>query len=147
MSLACIAGTGKEKLDAVLHNFITAKNTHRYYDSAFLPSVTYTFPTNVTPEGHLRNIQNASIRPILNRLGYANSTPHAILYGTQSLGGTGLRPFYDQEDPSKMELVLKDVRASTMVTTQLRIALAWYRRMSGISHPILEAPSILLPHL
>jgi hypothetical protein len=34
-----------------------------------------------------------------------------------------------------------------MVTTQLHIALAWCQRVSGISHPILEAPSILLPHL
>jgi hypothetical protein len=87
------------------------------------------------------------MRPIINRLGYAKSTPHAILYGSQSLGGTGLRPFYDEQGSSKVELVLTHFRANTMVTTQLHIALAWCQRMSGISHPILEAPSILLPRL
>jgi hypothetical protein len=146
-SLAHIAATAKAKSDAVLHNFITAKIAHRYYYSVFLPSVTYSFPTNVIPEGQLRHIQNASMRSIVNRLGYAKSTPHAILYGPQPLGGTGLRPLYDEQGSSKVELVLKHFRANTMVTTQLHIALAWCQRMSGISHPILEAPSILLPHL
>jgi hypothetical protein len=46
-----------------------------------------------------------------------------------------------------MELVLKHFRSSTMVSTQLNIALAWCQRMSGISKPILEYPSIHLPHL
>jgi hypothetical protein len=87
------------------------------------------------------------MRPIINRLGYAKSTPHAILYGPQLLGGTGRRPFHDEQGSSKVELVLKHSRANTMVTTQLHITLAWCQRMSGISHPILEAPSILLPHL
>jgi hypothetical protein len=34
-----------------------------------------------------------------------------------------------------------------MVTTQLHIALAWCQRISGVFHPIPEAPSILIPHL
>ena len=46
-----------------------------------------------------------------------------------------------------MELVLKHFRSSTMVSTQLNIALAWCQRMSGISKPLLEYPSIQLPHL
>jgi hypothetical protein len=46
-----------------------------------------------------------------------------------------------------VKLVLKHFRANTMVTTQLHIALAWCQRMSGVFHPIPEAPSILLPHL
>jgi hypothetical protein len=107
----------------------------------FLPSVTYSFLTNVIPEGQLSNIQNASTRPMINRLGYAKSTPRAILYGPQSHGGTGLRPLHDEQGSSKVELALIHFRANTMVTTQLHIALAWCQRMSGISHPILEAPS------
>jgi hypothetical protein len=78
---------------------------------------------------------------------HAKSTPRAILYGPQSLGGTGLRPFYDEYCSSEVELVLTHFRANTMVTTQLHIAVAWCQRMSGISHPILDAPSILLPQL
>jgi hypothetical protein len=48
---------------------------------------------------------------------------------------------------SKMELVLKHFWSSTMVTTQLHIALSWCLRMSGISKPIVEFPSITLPQL
>jgi hypothetical protein len=91
-SLAHISATAKAKSDAVFHNFITAKSAHRYYYSVFLPRVTYSFPTNVIPEGQLRNTRNASMRPIINRLGYAKSTPMPFLYGPQSLEGTGLRP-------------------------------------------------------
>jgi hypothetical protein len=86
------------------------------------------------------------LETFLNRLGDAKSTPHAILYGPhKSLGGTG--PFYAEQGSSKVELVLKHSRANTIVTTQLHIALVWCQSMSGISHPILEVPSILLPHL
>jgi hypothetical protein len=67
-SLAHIAATTKAKSDAPLHNFINVKSAHRYYYSVFLPSESYSFPTNVIPEGQLRNIQNASMRPIINRL-------------------------------------------------------------------------------
>jgi hypothetical protein len=49
-------------------------------------------------------------------MGYARTTP-AVLYGPQSLGGGGLRSFYDCQ------------------------------RMSGTSKPVLEVPSIPLPHL
>ena len=146
-SLQHIASIAKGKSEAVLKNFISAESAHRYYYSVFLPSVTYSFPTNTIPERHLRKVQNESIRPILNRMGYARSIPHAIVYGPQFLGGIGLRSFYDEQGSSKMELVLKHFRSSTMVTTQLHIALAWCQRMSGISKPILEFPSITLPHL
>jgi hypothetical protein len=46
-----------------------------------------------------------------------------------------------------MELVLKHLRSSTMVTTQLHIALAWCQRHAGISNPLLEFPATPLPPL
>jgi hypothetical protein len=46
-----------------------------------------------------------------------------------------------------MELMLKNSRSSTLVTTQLHIALAWYQRHAGISTPILDLPATTLPHL
>jgi hypothetical protein len=80
-------------------------------------------------------------------MGYAKSTPQSIVYGPKSLGGTGLRSFCDEQDSSKMELILKHLWSSTMVTTQLHIALAWCQRMYGISKLIFEFPSIKLTHL
>jgi hypothetical protein len=146
-NLAHINKAAKEKSDAVLQNFITSRSAHRYYYSVFLPSVTYSFPTNINPESQLRRIQSSSMRPILNRMGYAKSTPQAILYGPQSLGGAGLRSFYDEQGSSTVELVLKHFRSTSMVNTQLHIALAWCQRMSGIFSHILEVPSITLPRL
>jgi hypothetical protein len=124
-NLAHINKAAKEKFDAVLHNFLTARSAHRYYYSVFLPSVTYSFPTNIIWESQLRKIQSSSMRPILNRMGYAKSTPQAILYGPQSLGGAGLRSFYDEQSSSTVKLVLKHFRSTSMVNTQLHIALAW----------------------
>jgi hypothetical protein len=132
---------------AVQKSFISAKCAHRYYGSVFFPSVTYSFPTNAIPERHLQQIQNKSTRPILNKMGYAKSFPHALIYGPPSLGGIGLRTFYDEQGSTKMELVLKHLRCPTMVNTQLHIALAWCQRMCGTSTPILEFPTIELPHL
>jgi hypothetical protein len=80
-----------QKANTISNSFITTTCAHRYYYSIFLPSVTYSFPTNTIPEHHLRHIQNKSTRPILNKMGYAKSTPHAL---------------YDEQGSSKMELVL-----------------------------------------
>ena len=132
---------------AVQKSFITAKCAHRYYGSVFLPSVTYSLPTASIPEKHLLTIQNQSTLPILNKMGYAKSFPHALVYGPQSLGGIGLRTFYDEQGSTKVELVLKHFRSTTLVNTQLNIALAWCQRVCGISQPILEFPGIALPHL
>jgi hypothetical protein len=132
---------------AVQKSFITAKCAHRYYGSVFLPSVTYSLPTASLPEKQHLKIQNQSTRPILNKIRYPKSFPHALVYSPQSLGGIGLRTFYDKQGSTKVELVLKNFRSTTMVNTQLHIALAWCQRVSGISQPILEFPGIALPHL
>jgi hypothetical protein len=135
------------KNPSLLHHYVDAKSAYQFYFSIFLPSVTYSFPTNTIPEGPLTAVQNASFRPILSRMGLARNTPHAILYDPQSLGGVGLPSFYDEQGSSQMELVLKHSRSSTIVTTQIHIALAWCQRHAGISNPRLEFPATTLPHL
>jgi hypothetical protein len=146
-SLEYITTIAKATSNVLVHHFVDAKSAYRFYYAVFLPRVAYSFPTNTIPEHLLTKVQNASVRPILSRMGFARSTPHAILYGPSSLGGAGLRSFYDEQGSSQMELVLKHLRSSTMVTTQLHIALAWSQRLSGTSQPILEFPAIALPRL
>jgi hypothetical protein len=146
-SLQHIQAIAMEKSNLLLHHNVDAKSAYQFYFSIFLQSITYSFSTNTIPEGPLTTAQNASVRPILSRMGLARNTFHAILYGSQSLGRVGLRSFYDEQGSSQMELVLKHSRSSTMVTTQLHIALAWRQRYAGISTPILEFPAKTLPHL
>jgi ribonuclease HI len=146
-SLDYIATIATTKSKAVMNSSIDAKSAWRYYFAVFLPSVTYSLPTNVIPERQLQTLQNATVRPILNKMGYPKSLPHAIVYGPTSLGGLGLRSFYDEQGSTKMELVLKHLRSNTLVTTQVHIALAWCQRLCGTSLPILEFPSRDLPHL
>jgi hypothetical protein len=136
-----------EKSKLLLRHYVDAKFTYQFYFSIFLPSVTYSFPTNTILEGPLTTVQHASVRTILSRMGLARNTAHAILHGPQSQGGDGLRSFYDEQGSSQMELVLKHSRSSSTVTTQLHTALAWCPRHTGISNPILEFPATTLPHL
>jgi hypothetical protein len=85
-----------EKSKLLLHHYRDVKSAYQFYFSIFLPSVTHSFTTNTIPEGPLTTVQNASVCPILSRMGLARNTPHAILYGPQSLGGVGLRSFDDE---------------------------------------------------
>jgi hypothetical protein len=64
-SLQHIASFAKEKSEAVLNNFISAESAHRYYYSVYLPSVTYSFPTNTIPERHLRKVSTGWAMPSL----------------------------------------------------------------------------------
>ena len=59
----------------------------------------------LTMKIRISTITILTIRPILNRMGYARSIPHAIVYGPKILAGIGLRSFYDEMGSSKMELV------------------------------------------
>jgi hypothetical protein len=70
----------------------------------FLSSVTHSFPTNIIPEGPHGEIQNSSMRPILNRTGYAQSPPPALLFGPQPFGGTCLRLSMTHKDPQELVL-------------------------------------------
>jgi hypothetical protein len=99
-SLELVRATAMAKSDAVLHRSIDAWCTQRYYYSVF-PSNRHEFED-----------------------GLARTTPHVILYGPQTLGGAGLRSFYDKQGSSQTELVIKHLRSSATVTIQLHIALA-----------------------
>jgi hypothetical protein len=63
------------------------------------------------------------MRPLLNRMGYAKSTPQAINVWPQSLGGAGLRSLYDEQGSSTLELVLKHFRSSSMVNSSTKLLL------------------------
>jgi hypothetical protein len=86
-SLQHIQAIAMEKSKLLLHHYVDVKSAYQFYFSIFLPSVTYSFPTNTIPEGPLTIVQNASVRSILSRMKLDQNIPHAILYGPQSLGG------------------------------------------------------------
>jgi hypothetical protein len=89
----------------------------------FFPSVTYSFPTIYHSEEPTSKNPKLEMTPVLNRMGYAKSTPQAILYSPHSLGGAGLRSFFDEQGSCIVELVLQHFRSTSMANTQLHIAL------------------------
>jgi hypothetical protein len=68
-SLQHIQAIAMEKPKLLFHHYVDAKSVCQFYFSIFLPSVTYSFLTNTIPEGPLTIVQNASVRPILCRMG------------------------------------------------------------------------------
>jgi hypothetical protein len=73
-SLQHIQAIAIEKSKLSLHHNVDAKSAYQFYFSIFLQSVTYSFSTNTIPEGPLTTAQNASVRPILSRMGLARNT-------------------------------------------------------------------------
>jgi len=62
------------------------------------------------------------MRLMIGHLGYARSTPHAILYGPKRYGGANLRPPYDEQGTAQMLLALKHLRTPGMISSLPRSA-------------------------
>ena len=146
-SLAAITTNAMSKATLISTSALDSKCTIRYYFSVFLPSVTYPMATTTIPEKSLTKIQHRSTSKFLNRVGYARTMPHAVVYGPSCLGGADFRHFYDEQGSRQMELVLKHFRHKSTINDHLRIALGWAQQMSGSSSPILRHPHLNLPHL
>jgi hypothetical protein len=106
-ALAVIEQKAMSKSALAARGILTPRMAWRYYHSTFLPSVTFSFPTNAIPESQLAPIQNRSTRRFLNAFGYCKNTPKAVVYGPQEYGGIGCRSFYDEQGAAQLDMMMK----------------------------------------
>jgi hypothetical protein len=142
-----ISKNAQAKLAKVLARRLTPVSTNRYFRGDFFPSVTYSLPVNTIPENKQAKLQSQTYRRFLPKLAYNRNMPTAVVHGPFSLRGLDMCPLNDEQGASKIQHFLKHWRSNSKVSNLLRIMMSWTQKYSGMGSPILQHPSLVLPHL
>jgi hypothetical protein len=112
-----------------------------------MPSVSYSFPVTAIPEKEIRAAMQETTRRIIPLLGYAKTTPRAVVYGPATLGGINMRDWHVEQGIAQLQAFLKHWRTDTIVSNQLKVALSWAQLQAGTGKSIMEDVETELPHL
>jgi hypothetical protein len=81
------------------------------------------------------------------KLGFNRNTAHRVVYGPSRYGGLGFRGLFVEQGIGQVEMLVWHLRANSTQGTLIRITLAWWQLVVGVSHPLLESTNLSIPHL
>ena len=135
--LAILIGTGA----------LTRHGADLAYHAVYCASLKYVLPQCFFLPRTLDQAEAQSLPIILAKQGYNRNTAKPIRFCPKSSGGCGLIPWKVLQGEGQVNLFIKHWRTNTVISQMLRMTLAWAQWNAGISEPILNAPTIPLPHL
>lgn len=118
-----------------------------YYHSIYLPSITYSFPTNHLTQSQGLQLQREIKTALLPKLGFNRSTPNAIVYGHSDFAGLSVRNLPVERHIHQISLLISTLRSPGIARQLTLIALNWAQHLAGVSFNIMTHPSVSLPHL
>ena len=126
---------------------LTRSEAWTYYYACYLPSVTYPLANCHFKRQQLETIQRKAMSRIVSKCGYNRNMKKEILYGPLQYGGSNFRHLFDQQGFGQLMLFLRNWRQQTVAGQLLKNVVAWAQFTTGMASPILETPSMSLPHL
>jgi hypothetical protein len=147
MAYDVIAKNALAKAALIRNSHLLPKHAHRHMWSVMLPSVTYSFPVNSISKPKLDALTRKVTRAYANKMGYATSTHHSVIYGSVRFGGVGCQNLWILQGVEQATQFLKQWRSSSTAGALARTALAWAQHNSGCPFPLLEYPEKPVPHL
>ena len=128
-------------------HILSQSDTKVYYNSYYLPSITYPFPVTSLTEEECINIQNKFMQTIVRKCGYNTHMKLEIRYAPTSYGGAGFRPLYVEQGIAQILTAIKHLRTpSGQPGKLLHIALSWAQAYIGTSRFIWLAPHQTIPN-
>ena len=121
--------------------------SRKYYDTFYIPSVTYSLPVTSLPDSSLHRIQSLMTATILNKLGYNRHFPHAVAFAPSSVFGCGLRDLTIEQGLQHIQAVLDYVGTQHKIGELILISLRHLQVEAGVSFDLLQNPQILIPYL
>ena len=118
-----------------------------YYDAIFLSSINYVLPQCFFSSADLRSIGSKAQQAFAVKCGFSRTISLAVRYGPHDLGGAGFLTLETLQGEGQILNVLKHLRSQSHINAVLQSTLAWAQLVAGVHQPILEYPSIRLPHL
>jgi hypothetical protein len=126
---------------------LTRMEAWTYYFACYLPSIAYPLANCYFSTQQLLKVQRKAMSRLVSKCGYNRNTKKEILYGPLQYGGANFRNLVDQQGLSQLTLFVRHWRQKTVAGRLLRNVVEWAQFTSGTATPLLEVPSIPLPHL
>ena len=121
--------------------------TWTYYRSILIPSIQYPLPSlSLTPKD-CHNIAKIYKPSILQKSGYNNNLPNAIINGSKSYCGLSLHNFYTEQGISQIQALLSSLWSAGPQHILSLIAILWAQLLAGMGFPILNDIQTPIPHL
>jgi len=111
---------------------------HVIYKQCYLPMVSYPLPATTMLPNQLYKLQSLETTTFLNKMGYPQTCPRAIMYAASNQGGLGFWHLGHEQGVQKCMQVIKHIWANATIGMVYSITLQHYQLMAGLSRPILE---------
>jgi Reverse transcriptase (RNA-dependent DNA polymerase) len=118
-----------------------------YYNTTFIPSMSYGFAAGTMSKGQCDKIHGQTISAFLSAMGFNRSSPREVVFGPPAIGGYGLQHLYDKQGTEKVSMILRLLRTKRSSAKILSLQLQWAQLLSGKSVSILEDTSTDIPQL
>ena len=117
---------------------ISRQGAYLAYRTVFLPTVKYTLPQSFYPKRFLDHAQAKSLGKIIAKCGYNRHTARAVIFAPAQYAGGGFVPWFVLQGEGQVLHLLKHWRTGSIVSSTLRIAIAWAQWQSGHDRSIFE---------
>jgi hypothetical protein len=131
----------------IMRSSLNSTEARIYYEAVFLPSVNYVLPQCFFSSSDLRTIGSKAQQAFVVKCGFSRTMSLAVRYGPKELGGAGFLTLETLQGEGQILNVLKHLRTNSNISCVLKSTLAWAQLVAGVREPILEYPSLRLPHL
>ena len=126
---------------------LTCCEAYTAHSAYYIPSLAYSFPVGILTFKDCGKIQSPVIPSLLHAIGFAKTTPRALVHGDPSKMGIGIQHLFAEQGTQKIKYVIKKLREDTQSATILKIYLGWAQHINGTSCQILQKPFIINPYL
>ena len=134
----------KEKTDALAGKLRTSALNKTFafmlYQGKYVPSVNYSLPVCSMNTAQLQSIQTQFISALLNKLGFNQHYPRAVVYGPHELGGLQLIDVRYEQGVQNTQSLLNYVGTSNPIGDYLMISIRHLQLELGLVSDILLYP-------
>ena len=133
--------------DSIINQHLTRPEIKLFYQSFYLPSISYHLTINTFTEIQLEKIQHPIIQVILQRLGYNENMPKDVIYGPTTTGGLGFHHLFSLQGLQKIKQILQAYRNNTPLRNILHTTFQWDQHVAGTSKSIFQDTGSSIPQL
>ena len=126
---------------------LTREEAWIYYQSCYVPAVTYPLTSTFLSTAQLHQIQSKAMAIITAKCGFNRHTKTEVLFGPKTLSGAEFRHLSVQQGIVQIMYFLRHWRIQSSVGNLLKCTLAWLHFSAGMSYSLLDRVDNKLPHL
>ena len=132
---------------ALVNSPVTQHQAYLHHSLCFHSSIVYPLSVCHLSQNQLHKLQSSYLSISRNKLGLPRSHPDALLFGPRRYGGLGILNLQIEAALSGVETIVRNLRTTGTADNIITLFLHKWQQASGMSHPLLQYPSIHAPHL